>query len=291
MRLALNLMVIRGKVQTPLVLIALVLLLGIGCANFFSDMAPKDTDAIRLYEAKRLLDRSNWDGVLSKIAELSTAAQATREVQILRASAYAGRCGLEFISLIDNINRGTGGRLFQTLFAGFQNSTVAKASDCVTAEGILRDLWASSGTLSTDERLMLTFVSFAKIGATLNYFGDNESTSAADDGNNVLDPAFDACNNGHLPVASASELVVAVSLVYQNMVEIASAGVTLISSVKDQIDDVCSQAVNVCNVSYSSQATPTQRTAIRALTNENTAVGLGICAGDITTCIVGCAGN
>lgn len=251
-----------------------------GCPNVFKEMSPKDSDKALYYQAKMYIDSRDYTSAITTLNLLSNTYLARREVQGTLAGAYAGRCGLEMLTMINNMNNGTGGRLFQILFNAMARSTASKIADCVSAENVLKAL-GDQNNRTAEENLWMTFISLAKIGAVLNFDGDTNV-----DG--TLDAAFDQCSNVYLSQAHANEIVTALS---QFILSLTAAGSTIAGSQLTALNTICTSlnagAPNICATTSTSNVTAAMRTAIRGVIGENQSVGLGKCVGDALTCSCG----
>ena len=158
------------------------------CANIFREGARKDFDAAYIFDAKKLMDTQDWTGALTKLALVSTAAQADRSYKALKASAYAGRCGLNLISLLNTISNAGGAAFMPTLLNAFKTATVTNYNDCVLAETTLMGISTNPSLRSADENVLAALVEWAKLGVLL------ASTTGFDDNDDgTIDGALGGC--------------------------------------------------------------------------------------------------
>jgi hypothetical protein len=268
--------------NSKLVLLVLLCLsqLNLSCANVFSEMAIKDTDKAKLYEANKLVGRGDWDGALLQINGLTAAVQATREVKSLSASAYAGKCGLDFMSLLNSINTAGSNRFFQTLANSMKGTTPAKAAHCYTAEQLMLSISSSAASRTSQENLFLSILELARIGAIVAANGDVNA-----DG--TLDVGYDPCTSlTSLPVSDlankvdANNLVVAIAIFSQSIVGLTGAFATSAAPITAACAiaplDVACSLTSVSQIP-SGLTGGAIRAAIRAMLSENANVGLGTC--------------
>ena len=80
--------------------ISLIFILGLaGCSeNLFKASANQTSDDALLYEAQQKLDERDFEGAITLMDSLSTEYAAAKDVRLVRVSALAGACGLEFIT-------------------------------------------------------------------------------------------------------------------------------------------------------------------------------------------------
>lgn len=265
----------------------------LSCANFFGELSDKTTDKARLYDAKRFLDQSKWTEAIEKINLLSPEYQARRDVRALLASAYAGRCGIDMLNLINAINTGgSSEKLFVTLLKTMTNASVTTIGDCMLAETTLK-LIGNETVRTVDENLLMTFIEFGKIGAILNFRADIDDDNLFDSA--AGDAGFDACDNADIPqndtvtdYASMSQLVVSIS----NLVlSLSASGSSIAGASLTALVALCSQGgTNVCNITDTSAVGDNERKVMRAIINANE-VGLTVVNDTTDNVVLTCAGT
>jgi hypothetical protein len=171
-----------------LVLVVSISMVSSSCANIFREGARKEFDAAYIFDAKKLMDQQDWTGALTKLALVSTAAQSDRSYKALKASAYAGRCGLNLISLLNTISSAGSTAFMPTLLNAFKSSVAANYTDCVSAETTLMGISTDPNARTADENVLIALIEWAKLGALL------ASTTGFDDNDDgTIDGALGAC--------------------------------------------------------------------------------------------------
>ena len=222
--------------------VALLVMLSIttiSCRNMFAELADKEADAALHYEAKRLLNSRNYTEAIDILEQdMSANYFQRRDVQRTLASAYVGRCGLDFLGLATGIIAAGGTNSPMDVALNHMKAATSEA-DCLEAENIMRAVSENSdGILSdnNDDAFFMTFISLAKVGAILARIGD-----AGNDG--VIDGGFDACA---IADADTREIGSALTLIYNNI----SATGSDIASHLGSFSTVCSnpavQAAGTC---------------------------------------------
>lgn len=267
----------RSIVASLLVLAALSLS---GCPNAFQEAAQRTTDPAVYFAAQRDLDSRDFSSAITKLLSLSAGYKARRDVVTTIASAYAGRCGLDFLNLIQSIEDNPSSRLFPLLMSNFSNASATSVADCAEAERWLRTLAPTNvfTNLTSDENVMLAMLSLAKIGATLGAYADL-------DHNGVVDATFDTCDTTKLPDAAAREIGTGVTLA---IAAISASGASVGSAALDSISSVCSAlppGFDFCTIYTTTDFTVNQMKALNGLTGANDAVGVGSCANTTANCI------
>lgn len=265
----------------------LILIAGINlsCANAFQEMADKSTDKAKFYDAKLKLDKSDWTGAITVLTSLSTNFAARRDVKIVLASAYAGRCGLDFIDLANKIQNAGATSFFSVLLSAFAGRTAVHLADCLAAEATIASISATVGGRESNENLLMAFVALAKMGVILAIRADTNADSAVDatflpchlDGAT----GFTVLPNGPVaPYSDATELVTGLSsfILSLSAVGAGDAG----GSTFDEIDTYCDLIAGppyntpICDTTDRTLVTADQRRAIRAALSDNSGFGFAI---------------
>lgn len=249
--------------------------------NLFEEMSSTDTDEAILYSARMSLAEGNWNLALSKFAQLSAATLAIPSVVIDKASAYSGRCGLDFFALVGAIQGMGATNLMDLLSDNFVVTTAANAADCKLAEDLLKSIANGEGVVSSERgQFLMAFSSLAKIGSILNFYSDT-------DDNGVVDAAWEPCNPvtgpTDLPVNDVNEIGTAIVLFYKNL-----RGTTYGAAITASIDAVCTDPLingsiyDFCDIIDTTGMTADHRQLIRGIIRETTdGMGLALGAGGV----------
>ena len=132
-----------------LVLVFVLVFANGGCSgNAFSEFANKATDKAWLYQANIDMNAKNWTAAIADFQAMSPAGLAAVSVTENFAAAYAGRCGLDLVSLVFKLTGSPSTNLFQVLLSTFQGAAVGQSADCVKAESLLQGLGATASVRS-----------------------------------------------------------------------------------------------------------------------------------------------
>ncbi len=238
-----------------------LLLLG-GCKNFLEETAQKETPAAILFETKKLLNKQLYTEAIEKVETLTDEQLAQRDVAVLRASAYAGRCGLNFINFVDGMkNMGDSTTLFQLFLESMQGAV--SYVDCLRAEDFIEAVAATAAARTDDENLLVALVSFAKIGAILAITTD---TTPAD---GTADTGFNACTG--LDDTQAGEIGTGMSIALQSLAALSS---DVVSGATDDINTIC-DSISICSQTDPAGYSAFEIKAIKTLVHNNDgAIGL-----------------
>lgn len=268
-----------SKICKHLILILILILSG-SCENIYEEIGTNDSEEAILYEARMYLADGQWTLAIAEFEKLSAATLATEEVAVEYASAFSGRCGLDFLDLADAIQNIGTTRLFDLLLDTFPSSAVSNFNDCKEAEDILKTVDDGTGTLSTERgKYLMAFNSLAKIGVILNYYADTNENLAVDAG-------WDPCDgNGatDFPVADVNEIGTGLTLFMANI-----DGLAGVSNVLADLETACAGlgAANFCSIIDVTGFNATHRQGIRGVIRETSdGLGLGINGGDIAASV------
>jgi hypothetical protein len=264
--------------------LALALLGGLlgSCNNILSSL--KDTtDASLYFQAQEQVDSLQWTAALTSISDMSTSYQSTRAVLDLKASAYAGRCGLRYVQLISQLSSIGTTRLFLFLLEKFDGATATSIADCESAVAVLQQVSSTVSGLSEDEALFLVFLSFAKIGVILAADADPAATGSPS-------ASFNACSTSSMSDADAGNIGTALSdalAALTSVASLSSVGSSQLSSLSTVCTTLAADAptYNFCGITNTSDLTATELLGIRSLVQENQLIGLGTCNGNLGTCL------
>jgi hypothetical protein len=214
-------------------------LLSTSCKNLFSELAKSDSDAAIFYSARQLSNARLYDDAINKIYELSDEYYQRRDVQVFLASAFAGKCGLDFLSFAQSVaNNPTNATPMELALVHMKD--VSSEVDCQTAETIMRAVSpAGDGVMSDsiDDALYMAFISLAKIGAILSRIADTGAGNPDNDG--AVDAGYNACA---MADADAREIGTGITLLYNNIILTSSDFATAM----DDMATVCGVAGATC---------------------------------------------
>jgi hypothetical protein len=101
----------RMKKNTVLQLLLSFILIGnLSCVgkNPFLDLASnRTTDEALFNDAQKLIDSRDYTGAIAKILATTPDYQALPRVKESLAGAYAARCGMEFLTFVQNLTGGS----------------------------------------------------------------------------------------------------------------------------------------------------------------------------------------
>ncbi len=257
-----------------------------GCLNILAEVAKKDSDEAIYKAALIAMDSRDYAAAITDFQKLSTTFIGQRSVTVNYASAFAGRCGLDLLLLVDSIKTNASANLFITLMKNFKGATTTNISDCLQAETLIRSINNSAASRNVDENLLMVFVSFAKIGAILATYADTNADGTPDAG-------FDSCNTTQFPNAKAREVASAINLIVDSL---SGPGVpTLLGAATTSLTSICTTLAGIsatyafCGanpaVTDPTAYTANQIKALNGVIKTTDFPGLGTCNNTTVNCI------
>lgn len=243
----------------------------------------EDTDASRLFEAKKLMNKRKWDDAIEVFNEMSSDFLAKRSTKVEFAKAYAGLCGLDFLQLMTDLTNSPSTAVFGLFLSAYAGSSVTDFNACVNAEAKIQEISTDASVRTGEENLVMAFISFAKMGTILAARSDPDGNGTANWGNS------DSCTTGtgsndfltsteakHVATGFANALA---SLTY--------AGGSFGGDVQTDLQDVCTtlaalpppyDTYNFCNAFVIGTVTSDMEKGIRSVIQEGQdGLGLGTC--------------
>lgn len=258
-----------------------------GCSNIIESLSNKNSDDA-LYEAGVMaMNRSDWDTAITKFTSLQSTYFSSEEKKLMIASAYAGKCGLNFMSYA--VNLGSISLTGTTLFKYFMNQwtgITVYTSYCATAEQWINAI-GTSAQRSNVANFNMMILGMVKVGVFLRDNADIDGVGGLGDG--TADGGYSSCTNAVAGTGITDAKVDEVVSGFANFLVNASANLSSLSSdvqtAVTALTTFCSTlTVNPCGMTDSSTVTSGARDAMRDLL-KTLAVGIESCVnGDPNTC-------
>lgn len=245
--------------------------------NIFDEIADKDTSEAVYFQAKLELNERDYVTAITLFESLDPTFLAVRERTGVYASAYSGRCGLEFLTLLNTLQNPGANSVLSLLMAGFPGATLLEnQSDCGQAETILNTI-GDQDARNGDENLLMAFTSLSKIGVTLSHYAD-------DNEDQVVDGGFDQCDLVAFPAADVAIIGAALA---NSLLSLTAIGTGYVDDATTDVTALCGLHPDLavfCTQTDPSLFTPDQIKALRYIIGSSD-YGLNSCGGrDFPTC-------
>ncbi len=251
--------------------------------NALTKFSQTETDDALYIDAKKYIDNYQWTEAIDLMnGSLSAGFKTRADVRKTMASAYAGRCGLDFLSLVNNLGSSSSSLVFN-FFMMAMRGRVVSPTDCDTAQSIMETFGATPAERTSEQNLFIVILGIAKSGA---YLRDKADQDSAGIGDGQRDGGFDVCDDTSLPDANVVGAMVGFGLVMQNISSIAgqlgggtAADITGLQDTCDTAMSVFLGTPTVCD--FTDQEFITDNvTYFRSLLNDADTLGIGSCNGD-----------
>lgn len=256
-------------------LILMSLMLTTSCVepNVLAEFSQKDSDEALFLEAQKKLDAAEWTATLDILEnQISSSYQAQNKVQDMRASAYAGRCGLLFFTFVDNLANSNS----TTLFNFFMKSVTGRAvnpADCQKSYQITVNTYGPYASRTSKQNFNVAILGMAKAGAFLRKTVDQDYDGAGD---GFADVGVDICDSSVLSDDDVADAFVGFGIVLENLVavstDLAGGTVTQINDFKNLCATVLGSPCQFTNRNF----IMTHVNAFRSILNESS-LGVGNC--------------
>lgn len=245
------------------------------CKNVFQDVEKKDTDEAIYYQAQLELNKRNFDGAVFLFELLSPAVKNSRVLAANYASAYSGRCGLDFLGLVNNLETvGDFNTIYAFLLNSYPTGTASKMADCIRAEAIL-DAVGDFSVRNPEENLLMAFSSLVKIGTILDHYAD------PDDDGDVSD--FDHCDTDIFPDEAVRHIG---SGTANAILSAAASGTNVSDETLADITAFCGEHPDLSTFCTSTDPSAYSTDEVRVLRSAlgSSDFGIGSCTGDLLAC-------
>ena len=260
-------------------ILAFSFMVTVSCSeNLYDEFADKDTPEAIFFDAKIALNDRDYAGAIALLQSLDPTFLAARERVPVHASAFSGRCGLEFLTLLQNLENAGSGTVFVTLMSAFPGALAANVQDCIDAETIMDGI-GDATVRNGDENLFMAFISFAKIGTILSSLADTDDNGTADAG-------FDQCDNTDFPDATVRELGASLAVAITSLTALTTS---YVDDTITEVNNLCALDANLnnyCTLTDPAAFSASEIQALRYLIGSNDA-GIDSCGGnDFTNCAI-----
>lgn len=268
-------------------LLAFVLLVNVSCSvNILENFADKTTNEALMFDAKKKIDQGDYTGALAKIALMTSAYRAGRDIVALEAKAHGGLCGINFFEFILALGNLGSTRMLPFLMGSFRSGTdITKVDHCISAETLIKSLGVV-GARTPDENLLMLVVSFAKVGQLLSFYADSDQDGTAAASYDVCAIAAPGTRTagGAMPASDAAELGTGLTLAIESLGALAGI-IDLGAGSMDSLTTACASLpaqYQFCGQTTTADFDVDELKAIRSFVKEGSAMGLnlGTCAGN-----------
>ncbi len=258
------------------------------CTNVLSQSGIITDDSL-MVSAKIAMNSKDYTSALADFNLMSATYVAQRNVTALKAAAYAGRCGLDFIGLVNNFSNIGSATVLKVLYNSGVKSAASQETDCTNAETLMMSIAATSAARTVAENLLIGLIEFQRIGSVLGQYADQG-------GSGTIDAGFDPCltTKGSIPAATGLPVAEAQKLAASLMIgfdSLSASGINAFSGSASSFQSYCTSittltgGTNPCTQTTPSSFTNNELKILMGLVKTNF-FGIGNCADNtLATCV------
>jgi len=260
-------------------LIFIFLLLPLACSqNFLQDMSSISPDEDSYSMAMDALNDENYDLAISIVNnQITPIGQTAPKVRELLASAYAGKCGLNFLDYTKKLTEQNSGSSMSTLMMPFVQKAVDPAS-CRTALETM-ELIGPTEARTANQNIFTSITGMVLIGAALRGYAD--IAPPLGDGAPDINLCTDFTN------AQVDDIIIGFGFFNKNFSSVSSTMIGSYSNfVLGSVSTMCSDAAGAaaCNITNPADITLPMRDIFRDLVNTREyGIGAYVTGGDAST--------
>lgn len=246
--------------------------------NALSGLSSQTSDDYYLEEAKKANNGQNYDYALDILLnKLSTSAQAQVATKELLASAYAGKCGFNFVDYVTSFADNTADAVFDVVMQPFVQVEAAPQYCLLALQTI--DTLGTPAQRTANQNTFSAITGLVLMGISLRAYADKDGTN--NNGNGSMDSNNMICQVGQVTDDQMDDIIVGYGYFVTNVAYVSAdlLGDTSMDGLTDSIAVCESIPGAVCTVTNKDDVTSQTRDVIRRLLNTST-YGIGDEPGD-----------
>lgn len=241
--------------------------------NMLSGLASQTSDEYYLEEATKANNSQNYDYALDVLLnKLSAGAQARASTKELLASAYAGKCGFNFVEYVDALADSSGSP-FNVVMQPFVGKA-AEPAYCLQALQTI-DTIGTPAQRTTNQNTFSAITGLVLMGTSMRAYADavDATPTAGDYGDGVMDANNMVCQAGQISDDEMNDIIVGYGYFVTNFAYIGAMLGNASSGLTDSVQ-MCDDLGADCTVTDKTAVSGGTRDVIRRLLN-TTNYGIG----------------
>lgn len=229
------------------------------CSNVLKDVASNDKDTELLIEAKANINALSYQAAIDTLTLKVSAGSKTKiEFRETLASAYAGKCGLNFATFVNSLSTASAGSAFTLVLKPFVGLVVDPAS-CVLALNTM-ELIGTTQTRTTNQNAFTSIVGMSLMGTQTQVSADKVPVN----GDGVADQNLCALSD-----AVIDNIIIGFGFMSKNFSALSTAqlGSSSQTSINDSITQCTAVAGATCQITNPADITAPVRDTMRDLLN------------------------
>lgn len=258
--------------------------------NALSGLGSQTSDEYYLEEATKANNNQNYDYALDVLLnKLSAGAQARASTKELLASAYAGKCGFNFVDYVTMLSTNTASAVFNVMMQPFVQVEAAPQY-CLLALQTM-DSIGTSGQRTANQNTFSAITGLVLMGISLRAYADKNGTDNNGDG--LMDVNNMVCNAGSVTDDQMNDIIVGYGYFVTNLAYVSASllGTSSFDGLNNSITMCTSTPGADCDVTDKAAVTSQTRDVMRRLLNTSN-YGIGDEPGnDAGQLLVACPGT
>ena len=229
------------------------------CSNVLKDIASSDKDTVLLIEAKANINTLTYQTAIDILTlKVSAGSQIKIEFREALASAYAGKCGLNFASFVNSLSTAAAGSAFTLVLKPFVGQVVDPAS-CLLSLNTM-EMLGTTQTRSTNQNAFTSVVGMSLMGSQTQVSADKVPVN----GDGTADQNLCALSD-----AVVDNIILGFGFMSKNFSALSTAqlGSSSQTSINDSITQCNAVAGSTCQITNPADITPAVRNTMRDLLN------------------------
>ncbi len=251
-------------------LLAVLFFLFSGCSqNLLSELGGKNSDDALIFDAQAAVNAQNYQDAIDIITlRLTASGQQRVSAREILSSAYAGKCGLNFLDYVTGLSEATSGSAFNLAAAPFVGVPVDPASCLLSLQTL--DLIGTNASRTVDQNSFAAIVGMSLMGSATRGSTDANPT----DGDGAEDAAGISCT---LTDAQVDQIILGYAYMATNFSSLSTAqiGSSSQTAISDSITICSGLAGGSCTNTDPALITVQMRDAMKDLLNTSQ-YGVGV---------------
>lgn len=243
--------------------------------NALSGLSSQTSDEYFMEEATKANNTQNFDYAIDVLLnKLSAGARTAAPAVELLASAYAGKCGFNFVGYVQALAASSGTAVFNVMMQPFVQ--VATLPEYCLLSLQTMDTLGAPGVRTANQNTFSAITGLVLMGASLRAYADKDGTN--NNGNGIMDTtvAHLICRSAQVTDDQMNDIIVGYGYFVTNLAYVSASmlGTSSFDSLNDTVDACNSVPTADCTVTDKDNVSSDTRDIIRMLLNTNT-YGIG----------------
>ncbi|MES2801549.1 MAG: hypothetical protein V4654_03575 [Bdellovibrionota bacterium] len=240
--------------------------------NALSGLSSQTSDEYFMEEATKANNNQDYDYALDVLLnKLSAGARTSVTAIELLASAYAGKCGFNFVNYVTALSDSSSSAVFNVVMQPFVQVATAPEFCLLSLQTI--DTLGAPGVRTANQNTFSAITGLVLMGASLRAYADKDGVG--NNGSGAMDSVDMICDDALVTDDQMNDVIVGYGYFVTNLAYVSASmlGSSSFDSLNDSLE-VCNDLGGECDVTEKDNVSAATRMAIRNLLNTTT-YGIG----------------